>query len=198
MVFTFRKVLLAYCVANQASDPLDRKSITNMVVFLGNSHITWSAKKQLTVSRSSTEAEYRAFATTVAELSWIRMIIKDLGVFLSLPLMLWGDNVSALALASNPIFHARTKHIEADYHFIREKVLGKELKLNFISTLNQLADIFTKALSSPWFLDLAHKLMSFPPLSLRGDVKAYDDKVDNKAVGKRPVVEIQQAKLQVA
>ena len=141
--------------------------------------------------RSSTEAEYRALATTAAELSWIRMIIKDLCVFLSLPLMLWCDNVSALALASNPIFHARTKHIEADYHFIREKVLGKELKLNFISTLNQLADIFTKALSSPWFLDLAHKLMSFPPLSLRGDVKAYDDKVDNKAVGKRPVVEIQ-------
>ena len=88
MVFTFRKVLLAYCVANQAGDPLDRKSITSMVVFLGNSHITWSAKKQLTVSRSSTEAEYRALATTVAELSWIRMIIKDLGVFLSLPLML--------------------------------------------------------------------------------------------------------------
>ena len=193
--------LSAYCDVDWAGDPLDRKSITGMVVFLGNSPITWSAKKQLTVARSSTEAEYRALATTAAELSWLRMILKDLGIFLSLPPMLWCDNVSALALASNPIFHARTKHIEVDYHYIREKVLAKELKLNFISTLDQLADIFTKALPSPRFLDLASKLMGVPPLSLRGDVKALiqaelqdskaDDKapeVDDKAAGKRPVV----------
>ena len=88
------------------------------------------------MAKSSMEAEYRAFATTVAELSWIRMILKDLGGFLSLPPMLRCDNVSALALASNPIFHARTKHIEVDYHYIREKVLVKELKVTFISTLD--------------------------------------------------------------
>ena len=136
------------------------------------------------------------------------MIIKDFGVFLSLPPMLWCDNVSALALASNPIFHARTKHIEVDYHYIREKVLSKELKVHFISTLDQIADIFTKAISSPCFLDLAHKLMGVPPLSLRGDVKAHatdgiDGRVTNivhaangkvantvgdKAAGKRPIV----------
>ena len=136
------------------------------------------------------------------------MILKDLGIFLSLPPMLWCDNVSALALASNPIFHARTKHIEVDYHFIREKVLSKELKVHFISTLDQIADIFTKALSSPCFLDLAHKLMGVPPLNLRGDVKAHAtdgtngrvtnivhaasgkvvDIVGDKAAGKRPIV----------
>ena len=63
----------------------------------------------------------------------------------------------------NPLFHAQTKHIEVDYHYIHEKVLAKELKLNFISTLDQLADIFTKALPSPRFLDLAHKLKVFLP-----------------------------------
>ena len=88
-------VLLAYCGANWVGDPLDSKSITGMVVFLGHSPITWSAKKQLTVARSFTEAEYRALATTAIELSWIRMFLKDLGVFLSLPPMLWCDNVSA-------------------------------------------------------------------------------------------------------
>ena len=77
-----------------------------------------------------------------------------------------------MALASNPIFHARTKHIEVNYLYICEKVLAKELNLNFISTLDQLADIFTKALPSSRFLDLAYKLMGVPPLSLRGDVKA--------------------------
>ena len=128
------------------------------------------------------------------------MILKDLGVFLSIPPMLWCDNVSILALASNPIFHARTKHIEVDYHYIREKVLAKDLKVNFINSLDQLANIFTKALSSPHFLNLAHKLMGVPPLSLRGDVKAHAtshaidatvvegaDTIGDKAAGKRPV-----------
>ena len=163
--------LSTYCDADWAGDPFDRKSITGMVVFLGSSPITWFAKK-LTVARSSTKAEYRALATIATKFSWLRMILKDLGVFLSLPPMLWCDNVSALALASNPIFHARTKHIEVDYHYICEKVLAKELKINFISTLDQLANIFTKALPSPWFPDLASKLMGVPPLSLKGDVKA--------------------------
>ena len=128
------------------------------------------------------------------------MILKDLGVFLSIPPMLWCDNVSILALASNPIFHARTKHIEVDYHYIREKVLAKDLKVNFINSLDQLANIFTNALSSPRFLNLAHKMMGVPPLSLRGDVKAHAtshatdatvvkgaDTIGDKAAGKRPV-----------
>jgi len=187
-------VLSSYCDADWAGDPLDRKSITGMVVFFGHSPITWSAKKQLTVARSSTKAEYRALATIAAEVSWIRMILHDLGVFLSLSPMLWCDNVSALVLTSNPIFHAHSKHIEVDYLYIHEKVLAKELELNFISTLDQLADIFTKALPSSRFLDLAHKLMGVPPLSLRGDVKALvqakvkgqaqDDNADDRAVGK--------------
>ena len=174
----------AYCVIDWASDRLDRRSIIGMVVFLGNS-FTWFAKKQLTVARSSTEAKYRALATTAAELCWIRMILKDFGVFFSVPPMLWSDNVSTLALASNSIFHARTKHIEVDYDYIEEKVLGKVMKVNFISTLDQLENIFTKALSSPRFLDLANKLIGVPPLNLRGDVKAYD-KVSNK----QPIVEL--------
>ena len=72
----------------------------------------------MTLARSSIEAEYRALAATATELSLIRQILKDLGVYLSMPLMLWCDNVSALALASNPVFHACTKHIEVDYHYI--------------------------------------------------------------------------------
>ena len=83
-----------------------------------------------------------------------------MGVYLSLPLMLWCDNVFALALASNLVFHVRTKHIKVDYNFIREKVLNRDLQINFISTHDQLADIFTKALSSPLFLNLG-------PLKLR-------------------------------
>jgi hypothetical protein len=83
-------------------------------------------------------------ALITAKLLWIRILLKELRVFLPTPPILWCDNVSALALASNPVYHARTKHIEVDYHFIHEKVLNGDLVLKFISTLDQAADIFTK------------------------------------------------------
>ena len=160
--------LSAYCDADWAGDPLDRRSITSMVVFLGDSPITWSAKKQSVVSRSSIEVEYRSLAIITAELYWLRMLFKDLGIYLYHPPILWCDNVSALALASNPIFHARIKHIEVDCHFVHEKVLNRDMVLKYISTLDQLVDLFTKSLSSPRFRVLSFKLIGLPPLCLRG------------------------------
>lgn len=115
--------LSAYCDADWAGDLINRRSITGMVVFLGSSPVTWSAKKQPIVSTSSIEAKYRSLAITTTKLYWLRMLLKDLGVYLYHPPILWCDNVSALALAANPIFHARIKHIEVDYHFVREKIL---------------------------------------------------------------------------
>ena len=79
-------------------------------------------------------AEYRALAIPAAELYWLRMLLKDLGVCLYHPLFLWCDNVSALSLASIPVFHARSKYIEVDYHFIREKVVNRDILVKFIST----------------------------------------------------------------
>uniref|UniRef100_A0A2N9FGX9 Reverse transcriptase Ty1/copia-type domain-containing protein n=1 Tax=Fagus sylvatica TaxID=28930 RepID=A0A2N9FGX9_FAGSY len=119
--------LQAYADADWAGDPVDRRSTSGNIVFLGSTPITWVSKKQNTVSRSSTEAEYRSLASATAELFWIRMVLKDLGIFLPNPPILWCDNLSALALASNPVFHARTKHIEVDYHFVREKVLRRDV-----------------------------------------------------------------------
>uniref|UniRef100_A0A2N9GWX8 Integrase catalytic domain-containing protein n=1 Tax=Fagus sylvatica TaxID=28930 RepID=A0A2N9GWX8_FAGSY len=118
------KRILRY-LRDWAGDPDDRRSTSGYLVYLGSNPITWSAKKQPTVSRSSTESEYRALAIASAELCWIRALLKDLGIYLSQPPLLWCDNVSALAIASNPVFHARTKHIEVDFHFVRERVLRK-------------------------------------------------------------------------
>ena len=170
--FIFRLVpciLSTYCDTDWVGDPVDRRSITSMVVFLGGSPITWFVKKQRIVARSSTEVEYRSLAITTAELYWLRMLLRDLGVYLYHPPILWCGNVSALA--SNPIFYARTKHIEVDYHFFREKILNRDMVVKYISTLDQLYDIFTKSLPSPKFHLLVTKLMGVPPLSLRGDVK---------------------------
>jgi hypothetical protein len=151
--------LQAYADADWAGDPIDRRSTSGYVVFLGSTPITWVSKKQCTVSRSSTEAEYRSLASATAEVFWIRMVLKDLGIFLPNPPILWCDNLSALTLASNPVFHARTKHIEVDYHFIREKVVRRDVVVKFISTTDQLADILTKCLPSPSFHRLRANLL---------------------------------------
>jgi hypothetical protein len=155
--------LSAYTDADWAGDPDDRRSTSGYIVYLGSNPITWSAKKQPTVSRSSTESEYRALAIASAELCWMRTLLKDLGIFLSHTPILWCDNVSALAIASNPVFHARTKHIEVDFHFVRERVLRKDLLVQFVSTLDQLADIFTKSLPTRRFVELQRNLMVSVP-----------------------------------
>ena len=150
--------LYAYTDVDWAGDPDDRRSTSGYLVYLGSNPITWSAKKQPTVSRFSTESEYRALAIASAELCWIRTLLKDLGIFLSHTPILWCDNVSALAIASNPVFHARTKHIEVDFHFVRERVLCKDLLVQFVSTIDQLANIFTKSLPTHHLLQLQRNL----------------------------------------
>ena len=165
--------LSAFTDADWAGNPNDRRSTSGLLVFLGHNPITWSAKKQLTVSRSSTKAEYRALASASAEVCWLRVLLRDLGIFISAPPILWCDNVSALATASNPVFYARIKHIEVDFHFIRERMLRKDLQVKFVSTIDQLADIFTKGLSSPRFHELQSKLLvPVDTIRLRGDDEA--------------------------
>ena len=151
--------LSAFTDADWARDPSDRKSTSGFLVYLGSNPITWSAKKQPTFSRSSTESEYRALAITAAKLCWLRTLLKDLRIYLADTPILWCNNVSALAIASNPVFHARTKHIEVNFHFVRERVLCKDLVVNFVSTQDQLANIFTKSLPTIRFLELQGNLL---------------------------------------
>ena len=124
------------------------------------------------MSRSSTKAEYRAMALATADLYWLRMLLKDLCITLPSPPTLWCDNVGALALASNPIFHARTKHIEINYHFVREKVVNNDISTRYIATVDQVADIFTKPLGRARYLLLRDKLHVVPPpICLKGGVR---------------------------
>ncbi|XP_021715984.1 uncharacterized protein LOC110683885 [Chenopodium quinoa] len=109
-----------------------RRSITGYLMMLGNSLISWKSKKQSIVSKSSTEAEYRAIAAAASEIVWLVRLFIDLGVTNLTPVNLNCDYQSAIHLAKNPVMHERTKHIEIDCHFTRDKVLEGLIELSYV------------------------------------------------------------------
>jgi hypothetical protein len=158
--------LTVYSDADWAGCPDTRRSTSGFCVFLGSSLISWSSKRQTTVSRSSAEAEYRAIANAVSESSWLRQLLGELRCPVTTATIAFCDNISSVYMSRNPVHHRRTKHIELDIHFVREKVAIGELRVTHVPSARQLADVFTKGLPSALFFDFRDSLSV-----TNGDVK---------------------------
>jgi histone deacetylase 1/2 len=152
------RVVSAFSDADWAGCIDDRRSTGGFAVFFGNNLISWAARKQPTVSRSSTEAEYKALANATAEMMWVQKLLTEIGVPHPTTSRLWCDNLGAKYMSANPVFHARTKHIEIDFHFVREQVAQGQLDIRFIHSDDQVADGFTKALPVAKFLQFRRNL----------------------------------------
>jgi hypothetical protein len=150
--------LEAFTDADWAGSIDDRRSTSGYCTFLGGNLVTWRSKKQAVVARSSAEAEYRAMSHGVCELLWLQTFLRDLGFPDASPMKLYCDNKAAINIAHNPVQHDRTKHIEIDRHFIKEKLNNGLICMPFVRSEDQLADVFTKGLSSRSFHPIVFKL----------------------------------------
>ncbi|CAL8151504.1 unnamed protein product [Prunus armeniaca] len=147
-----------YTDADRAGSVIDRRSTSGYFTFVGGNLVTWRSKKQKVVSRFSAKAEYRGMAQGVCELLWLRRLLRDLGFGPQKPMDLYCDNKAAIAIAHNPVQYDRTKHVEVDRHFVKEKLDAEIIYFPFISFEYQLADVLTKAVSTMVFLNLLDKL----------------------------------------
>jgi hypothetical protein len=155
--------ITAYSDADWAGCPDTRRSTSGFCVFLGDALVSWSSKRQPTVSRSSAEAEYRAVANAAAECIWLRQLLTELQCAVTKATVAYCDNVSAVYMSANPVHHKRTKHIELDIHFVRERVQLGDLRVLHVPTGEQYADIMTKGLPTSTFAAFRSSLCVLAP-----------------------------------
>ncbi|WMV20413.1 hypothetical protein MTR67_013798, partial [Solanum verrucosum] len=161
--------LHVYTDADWAGDYDDRTSTSAYVIYLDLTPISWSSKRQRTVTRSLTEVEYRVVAHTVAEINWLTNLLKELRISLDNVPTIYCDNIGTTYLCRNPVFHNRMKHIAIDFHFVKDQVQRQQLRIVHVHSADQLADILTKSLSKAQIQWVVSKLgVVSPPTNLRG------------------------------
>ena len=162
--------LIGYSDSDWSGDIDDRKSTSGFVFYMGDTAFTWMSKKQPIVTLSTCEAEYVAATSCVCHAIWLRNLLKELGFPQEEPTRICVDNKSAIALAKNPVFHDRSKHIDTRYHYIQESIVKMDMQLGYVKSHDQVADIFTKPLKQEDFVKL-RSLIGVTKSSLKGGVE---------------------------
>ena len=150
--------LYGYSDANWAGDVDTRRSTSGYVFKIADSTISWSSRKQATVAKSTTEAEYVSLSQATQEAIWMRQLLSDIGHKADKPTLLYEVNQGAIEIAKNQRFHSRTKHIDITFHFIRERISSNEIKVMYCESESMLADIMTNGLSKIRFEKLRYML----------------------------------------
>jgi hypothetical protein len=155
--------LQAYSDATWASDPSDRRSLFAYCVFLGGSLIVWNTKKQIAVSRLSVEADLRAMALLTAEVTWLRWLLANFGVSITIPTTLLSDSIGAISIARDLVKHELTKHIGVDAFYVRATVQDQVIAHQYVPSELQLSDFFTKAQTKTYHSFFLSKLNVVDP-----------------------------------
>ncbi|KAK4364123.1 hypothetical protein RND71_015481 [Anisodus tanguticus] len=155
------ELIVGYTDIDYAGSPSNRRSTFGYYVLIGCNLVSWKSKKQSVVARSNAESEYRAMAVATCELVWTKQLLRELKFGEISQMKLVCDNKEALHIASNPVFHERTKHIEIDCHFVRKKIISGDIVTKFVKSSDQLADIFTKCLTGPRINYICNKLGTY-------------------------------------
>ena len=154
-------ILSGYSDANFARDVDTRRSTSGFIFMLAGAAIFWQSRAQATVALSSTVAEYIALAGAAQEAIWLLQVLREFKFMITAPVLIYEDNQSTIKLVDNPVFHKRSKHVDIKYHFIRELVENRTLQIQYVSTKDNIADIFTKPLSFSSFTALRAEFLSF-------------------------------------
>ena len=147
-------MLVGYSDADWAGDLETRRSTTGYLFQLGGGAISWNSKRQSSVALSTTEAEYMALSAATQEAIWLRMLLEDLHIPQEQATVILEDNQACIAVVKNPTCHSRMKHIDIRLHFTRERVVSKEVELQYCESGQMVADILTKAIPRPKFEEL--------------------------------------------
>ena len=143
--------LHAYTDADWAGSVDDRKSTSGGAFFMGSRLVSWFSKKQSSIALSTAEIEYVAAVSCCTQLLWTMQKLQDIQITCTPPISIQCDNTSAISISKNLVMHSKTKHIPIKYHFLREQVLKQKVKLEYVLSKEEVADIFSKPLPRETF-----------------------------------------------